>query len=70
MFSRSGMTVKYNTLKSDMTIKPKFFVSDLESVWECGCGCFSKYFFHLEIYQNNVFLFFKNYFWYQRIKMI
>jgi hypothetical protein len=44
MFSRSGMTVKYNTLKSDMTIKPKFFVSDLESVWECGCGYFQSVF--------------------------
>jgi hypothetical protein len=32
MFSRSGMTIKYNTLKSDMTIKPKFFLSDLEFV--------------------------------------
>jgi len=44
MFSRSGMTVKYNTLKSDMTIKPKFFVSDLESVWECGSGYFQSVF--------------------------
>ena len=34
-------------------------------VWECGCGCFS-----LKMYQNNIFLFFKNYFWNQRIKII
>jgi hypothetical protein len=26
--------------------------------------------FHLEMYQSNVFLFFKNYFCYQRIKII
>jgi hypothetical protein len=25
--------------------------------------------FHLEMYQNNIFLFFKNYFRYQRIKI-
>ena len=70
MFSRSGMTVKYNTLKSDMTIKPKFFLSDLEFVWECGCGCFSKCFFTQKYIKIIFFLFFKNYFWYQRIKMI
>jgi hypothetical protein len=29
-----------------------------------------KVFFHAEIYQNDVFLFFKNYFWNQRIKTI
>jgi hypothetical protein len=26
--------------------------------------------FYLEMHQNNFFIFFKNYFWYQRIKMI
>ena len=26
--------------------------------------------FYLKMYQNNIFLFFKNYFWYQHIKMI
>ena len=40
------------------------------STFEFNYVCFLKCFFHLEKYQNNIFLFLKNYFLHQHIKMI
>jgi len=38
-------------------------------VWQCGCGCFSNSFSCRNVC-HDVFLFFKNHFWYQHIKTI
>jgi len=57
-------------------------LANKERVWQCGCGCFSKSVFgsvvagafqiafRAEIHVNDVFSFFKNYFWHQHIKTI
>ena len=57
-------------------------LANKERVWQCGCGCFSKSVFgsvvagafqiafRAEIHVNDVFSFFKNYFWHQYIKTI
>jgi hypothetical protein len=41
----------------------------LVCIWECSCGCFLKCFL-LRIALKYCFLFFKNYFWYQNIKIL
>ena len=43
-------------------------LDEIFCVWKCGCGCFSKYF----SFKNTLkyFLFLKNYFLYQNIKII
>jgi hypothetical protein len=41
----------------------------LGSVWDCGSGC-GQSVFRLKIHQNDVFLFFKKYFYDQHIKTI
>jgi hypothetical protein len=38
-------------------------------IWECGSIVFESV-FHSKIYLNNIFLFFKDYFLHQHIKMI
>jgi hypothetical protein len=56
-----------NTLKNNSTTLSN---RPLEGVWKCGYGCFSKY-FSLEKYIKIIyFLFFKNYFLHQCIKII
>jgi len=56
--------------RSNFPLAPLFFFYIFETVFDSVVAGAFQITFHAKIHVNNVFLFFKNYFWHQHIKTI